>query len=135
MAPRPAIPPVPSIWRLTWLVLIQQVKLYELFWAWDIEWKVSLWGLRRRWREGDPIVGLLVRRLAGLLMVLMPASVFILAAMLHAIGVTVDWSGVAVGVVSGVGAGIVGGVALDLVLGVFCGVVGGVAVGVLEGFI
>jgi hypothetical protein len=129
--PAPVVPPVPGFLRLGWLLFMQPIKLHELYDVWGLKTDPSLWILRGRFRE--PVIRVLVLRLAAWLFFGMPVVVIFFLAIVHATGSPAIWFqasvGVFGGVVIGVSWGVAGGVALGTTVGVTCGVALGVAGG------
>ena len=72
------IPAVPGVRRLAWLLFMQPLRLHRMFMAWGLERDPSLWTLRHRLRDGDPVVRRLVARMGVLLVIGMPLVAIVL---------------------------------------------------------
>ncbi len=137
------MPAVPGVWRLTWLLFMQPLRLHQMLRAWGLEGDKSL---VRIWpRRKEPNIRLFLWRMAIILFVVGPLITVTACAGFDAAGLPVSWEdvalavaggvavGVAWGVAGGVAFGVAGGVAFGVALGVAMGVAFGVALGVALG--
>lgn len=126
-----AVPPVPSFWRLGWLIFMQPLLLHRMHGTWGIPPHASLWRLWRRSRAGNGTAHSLLARYALWLFVATPiiatTAVVVVNIML---GMLLPWSTVAVGVAIGMAVGVAIGVVLDVALGVAFGIAVAVGFGV-----
>lgn len=93
-------PGVPGVGRLAWLLFMKPLTLHGLFHDWGLEGDPTLWALRGRLRV-EPRLRALVGRLLLILLLGAPTLAVIIGAAFTALGVPVDWIGVAVGVAGG----------------------------------
>jgi hypothetical protein len=115
------------------MLFMQPIKLHHMFSSWGLEDDPSIWQIRHRLRTGDPVVRNLIRGIATLLLVAMPALAVASLGLLEITGVHARWSGVALGVAAGVVVGVVGSTAYSLAYGIAYGLTGGVALCVTAG--
>jgi hypothetical protein len=73
------MPPVPSAWRLAWLLFMQPITLHRMYPAWGFNDDPSVIQLWRQVRAGHPVARTLLARYAVLLLVGTPATTALVA--------------------------------------------------------
>ena len=126
-------PPVPSVWRLGWLLFMQPTALYRMYRAWGLEGDPSLIRLWRSSRARSPVVRALMARYALLLLVVMPLATVLAVGGLTLAGVPLEPRAVAIGVVGFVVLGVVAAVVVAVARGMAFAVAMGVAGSMLFG--
>lgn len=122
------VPPVPSVWRLGWLLFMQPLALHRMHRAWGLKDPsgITLW---RRARTHDSIARALLAKSAFCLLITTPLFTGLVASALALAGVAVDASHVAASVAFGAAFGVAASAAASVGYGVALGV----AFGVVEG--
>lgn len=113
----------PSFRRFTWLFWMQPSTLHRLLRSFDLDPDTSAWRLLRRRRLYE---GLYLKRMAQMFALTGPGLAVLMAGILAAFGVPVDWEDVSLGV----GSSLAGGIAAWVVAGDVFGVAGGIAFGI-----
>ncbi len=125
--PDKAIPAVPRLARLAWLLFMQPIHLHRLLAAWDLKGDPSLMNLWPRIKAREPVITKLLGRWVLLLFVCAPAFTLACAGGLSLLGFPLHRSGAAVGMMAGMMVGLAACVVFDTTRGVAACVVGGVA--------
>lgn len=121
------VPPVPSVWRLGWLLFMQPLALQRMHRAWGLKEVPSGIALWRRARTNDPIARALLAKYAFWLFTAMPLLTGLALSALALTGVAVHANRVAFGVAFGVAVSVAVSMAFGVAISVAFGVAGTVA--------
>ena len=94
------VPPIPSFWRLMWMLFLQPLPFHALFQRWDFD-DPSLYKALRRLVGGDPLARRFLACAAVWLFGVMPMAAALLAGAGHVFGAGTPWRSVAGAVAGG----------------------------------
>jgi hypothetical protein len=125
-----SVPPVPSVWRLGWLLLMQPMALHQMHQTWGLENDPSLISHSRLGRTHNSVVRALIAKYALLLLIVTPFTALLVAGAMTLSNILIQ---VGIGTRSGAGGAalaVAGGAALAVALGVAFDLTFDVALGV-----